>query len=63
MDLSNHFESLWTGLTQPNKFRGRPCTLLKNEPKLIFVRLLVIYNNKFSLHFVKVDFFITDGTI
>ena len=33
MDLSSCFESLWTGLTHPNKFRGRPCTLLLFQDK------------------------------
>jgi len=28
MDLISHFESLWTGVTHPNKYKDRICTLL-----------------------------------
>ena len=28
MDLISHFESLWTGVTYPNKYKDRICTLI-----------------------------------
>jgi hypothetical protein len=34
MDLISRFESLWTGVTHPNKYKDRVCTLLFLNLKL-----------------------------